>query len=57
VFCVGVFLSFIAHVVLETVDDGLASQLAVGIAGLAIMTGVAYYRSWSRSVDSPVAAR
>lgn len=54
VFCVGVFLSFIAHVVLETVSDGIVAQLFVGAAGLAIMTGVAYYRSWSKQIDKPV---
>lgn len=56
VFCVGVFLSFIAHFVLETVSDGHVAQLLVGFAGLAIMTGVAYYRSWSKRIDRPVAA-
>ncbi|WP_291869425.1 OpgC domain-containing protein [Bradyrhizobium sp.] len=55
VFCVGVFLSFIAHVVLETASDGYVAQLLVGGAGLAIMTGVAYYRSWSKRIDKPVA--
>jgi hypothetical protein len=53
VFCVGVFLSFIAHVVLETVSDSFFAQLLVGAAGLTIMTGVAYYRSWSKQVDKP----
>lgn len=57
VFCVGVFLSFIAHFVLETVSDGYVTQLLVGVIGLAIMTGVAYYRSWSKRIDKPVAAR
>jgi hypothetical protein len=56
VFCVGVFLSFIAHVVLEKISDGYFAQLLVGVAGIAIMTGVAYYRSWSKRVDKPVAA-
>ena len=56
VFCVGVFLSFIAHFVLEKVSDGYFAQLLVGVAGIAIMTGVAYYRSWSKRVDKPVAA-
>jgi hypothetical protein len=56
VFCVGVFLVFIAHVVLETISDSFFAQLLVGAAGLAIMTGVAYYRSWSRQVDRPVTA-
>jgi hypothetical protein len=56
VFCVGVFLSFIAHVVLETVSNSFFAQLLVGGAGLAIMTGVAYYRSWSKQIDKPVTA-
>jgi len=51
VFCVGVFLSFIAHFVLETISDDLVAQLFVGATGLAVMTGVAYYRSWSKQVD------
>ncbi len=57
VFCVGVFLAFIAHVVLETSSGGIFAQLLVGAAGLAIMTGVAYYRSWSKQVDKPVTAQ
>lgn len=57
VFCVGVFLSFIAHVVLQAIGDGYVAQLLVGATGLAIMTGVAYYRSWSKAVDKPVAVR
>ncbi|MFZ2158824.1 MAG: OpgC domain-containing protein [Bradyrhizobium sp.] len=56
VFCVGVFLSLIAHFVLETVSYGYVSQLLVGFAGLGIMTGVAYYRSWSKRIDKPIAA-
>lgn len=56
VFCIGVFLSFIAHFVLETVSGGYVAQLLVGAAGLAIMTGVAYYRSWSKRIDKPVTA-
>ncbi|MGB8401711.1 OpgC domain-containing protein, partial [Bradyrhizobium sp.] len=56
VFCVGVFLSLIAHFILEKVSGGYLAQLLVGAAGLAIMTGVAYYRSWSKQVDKPIAA-
>lgn len=56
VFCVGVFLSLIAHFVLETVSYGYVSQLLVGCSGLGIMTGVAYYRSWSKRIDKPIAA-
>jgi hypothetical protein len=56
VFCVGVFLSFIAHFVLEATSDTFFSQIIVGAAGLSTMTAVAYYRSWSKHVDKPVVA-
>ncbi|EJN12533.1 OpgC protein, partial [Bradyrhizobium sp. YR681] len=51
VFCVGLFLSFVAHFVLESGSEGVWSQLLVGAAGLWIMTIVAYYRTWSKNVD------
>ena len=51
VFCVGLFLSFIAHFVLDFGSVGVVAQLLVGAAGLWIMTMVAYYRSWSKEVD------
>ena len=51
VFCVGLFLSFIAHFVLEFGSEGVLAQLLVGAAGLWIMTIVAYYRIWSKGVD------
>ena len=51
VFCVGVFLSFLAHVVLELTSDSIIAQLIVGVAGLWILTTIAYYRSWSKRVD------
>jgi hypothetical protein len=56
VFCVGVFLSFVAHFVLITVSDGILAQLAVGACGLSIMIAVAYYRSWSKRIDKPAFA-
>ncbi|MFH1344624.1 MAG: OpgC domain-containing protein [Pseudomonadota bacterium] len=55
VFCVGVFLAFIAHFVLEATSNAFSSQLLVGAAGLSLMTAVAYYRSWSKQIDKPVA--
>jgi hypothetical protein len=59
VFCAGVFLSFAAHFVLITGPNSLAMQVLVSIAGISIMTGVAYYVSWSRRQDykSAVGAR
>jgi hypothetical protein len=50
-FCVGVFLSFAAHLVLITTTNSLVMQALVSIAGISIMTGVAYYISWSKRQD------
>ena len=51
VFCVGVFLSFVGHFVLELVSDSLLAQIIVSVSGIALMTAVAYYRSWSKDLD------
>jgi hypothetical protein len=51
VFSVGIYLSFIGYFVLRTTSDGVFAQLIVGSGGLAIMTAVAYYRSWSKRVE------
>ncbi len=59
VFCSGVFLSFAAHFVLITGPNSLTMQVLVSIAGIAAMTCVAYYVSWSKHQDykSAVGAR
>jgi hypothetical protein len=54
VFCVGVFLSFVSHLILMTSSDSLMAQIFVSVAGIAIMTLVAYYISWSKRQDSPL---
>ena len=51
VFCVGVYLSFVAHFILITVSDSVPMQLLIGAGGLSIMTAVAWYRGWSKDVD------
>jgi hypothetical protein len=56
VFCVGVFLSFAGHFVLITGPDSLAMQVLVSVAGISIMTCVAYYVSWSKRQDYKAAA-
>jgi len=56
VFCVGIYLSFIAYFILETTSDGILAQLLVGTGGLSIMTAVAYYRSWSKRVEKSALA-
>jgi hypothetical protein len=52
-FCVGVFLSFVGHFALMTSSGSLLAQLFVSAAGVAIMTLVAYYISWSKQQDDP----
>jgi hypothetical protein len=51
VFAVGIYLAFIGYFILKTTSDGIVAQLLVGTAGIAIMTAVAYYRSWSKRVE------
>jgi hypothetical protein len=50
-FCAGVFLSFAGHLVLITTPNSLAMQVLVSLAGMSIMTGIAYYISWSKRQD------
>jgi hypothetical protein len=51
VFSVGIYLAFTGYFILTTTADGIAAQLLVGVAGIAIITVVAYYRSWSKRVE------
>jgi hypothetical protein len=53
VFCVGVFLSFVAHFTLIMSSGSFLAQVIVSIAGIATMTVVAYYISWSKQQDKP----
>jgi hypothetical protein len=50
-FCVGVFLSFAANFVLITGPNSVAMQVLVSVSGIALMTAIAYYISWSRRQD------
>ncbi|WP_128925569.1 OpgC domain-containing protein [Bradyrhizobium guangxiense] len=54
VFCVGVFLSFVGHFELSMSSGSLLAQIFVSVAGIAIMTTVAYYISWSKKQDKPL---
>ncbi len=56
VFCVGIYLSFLASFFLQTTSDGVFAQIIVGTGGIATMTAVAYYRSWSKRVERPAHA-
>ncbi len=54
VFCVGVFLSFVAHFLLMLSYGSIGAQIGVSIGGIAIMTAVAYYGNWSKRQDKPL---
>jgi hypothetical protein len=56
VFCAGVLLSFAGHFVLVTGSGSLAEQILVSLSGIAIMTLVAGYVSWSKRQDYPLSA-
>lgn len=56
VFCVGLFLSFIAHFIFEIGSANVLVQILVGAAGLCILTIIANYRTWSKQVDKNLAA-
>ena len=55
VFCVGVFLSFVGHFALMLSYGSVLAQIGVSVTGIAIMTVVAYYISWSKKQDKPLA--
>jgi hypothetical protein len=56
VFCVAVFLSFAGHFILVTGSGSLPEQVLVSFSGIAIMTLVASYVSWSKRQDRPLSA-
>ena len=50
-FCLGVFLSFAGHFVFTEVSDRLPMQIAVSVAGIAIMVGAAALVSWYKKME------
>ncbi|GAB4186607.1 MAG: OpgC domain-containing protein [Thalassobaculales bacterium] len=53
VFCVGVFLSFVGHVVLTEVDGSLLSQVLVSAAGVLLLVGLARLLNWLKDAGRP----
>jgi hypothetical protein len=51
VFCVAVFLAVGAYVALVEISDAIWMQIVVSIVGIALLTAVAYYRSWSKNAE------
>lgn len=52
VFCVGIFLSFVAYFLIELVSDSIAFQVLVSLCGIGLMTAFAYYRTWTKNLRS-----
>ena len=52
IFCLGVFLAFAAHFVMVEVYGGVLMQVALSVAGILIMVGVAALLSWYKTVES-----
>ncbi len=50
-FCLGVFLSFAGHFIFTEISDRLLVQIAVSMAGIAIMVGTAWLLSWYKRVE------
>jgi hypothetical protein len=51
VFCSGVFLAVVAHLILVETSGSFWMQILVSAGGIALLTALAYYRSWSKKVD------
>ena len=51
IYCLGLLLSFLAHLVLVEVSGGLAMQVAVSVAGIALMILAATLLTWEGRLD------
>ena len=51
IFCLGVFLSFTAHFVLVEISARVSMQLAVSLAGVALMVALAGLMTWYKDLD------
>ena len=50
----GIFLSFVAYVLVTISFGTLLIQILVSAAGLAILCGVAYYSDWWKRTDKMI---
>ena len=51
VFCLGILLSVLGYFVFAEWSDSLTAQLAVNIAGVALMIGAGALITWYRNID------
>jgi hypothetical protein len=49
IFCLGTFLALTAEIVVASHDESVLSQIAVSLAGIAIMIAVAYGATWFKA--------
>jgi hypothetical protein len=49
IFCLGTFLAVTAQIIVARYEDSIVSQLAVSIAGIALMSLAAYVASWFKA--------
>jgi hypothetical protein len=50
VFCVGIFLAFVAHFVL-LMNGSVILQFVVSFGGIGLLCALAYYKEWSKQLD------
>jgi hypothetical protein len=55
VFAAGIFLSFIGYFVLVEVSNAIWMQILVSVTGIALLCVLAWYRTWTSSMDKPAA--
>ena len=57
IFCLGVFLAFAGYYLLTEISAGIGLHFLVGIAGILIMSAVAWMASWYKRSDARMASR
>ena len=53
IFCLGIFLSVLAHFLLLEFNSGIVAQIAASAGGLLVMFGTAYFISWAKRRAHP----
>jgi hypothetical protein len=51
IFCLGIFLSFAGHFLIVEISGSVAMQVAVSVAGVAVMSGTAALITWYERID------
>jgi hypothetical protein len=52
IYCLGVLLSFIGHVVLVKISGALVAQIGVSLTGIAVMVGASLLLTWISELDT-----